>query len=86
MSIQTRVLPWASAAGAMVLVAGTIAGQAGAGAAAVPTAAPAASPAVNSNGVPLSVATFASSGLVNVMDTPVGLTCRPFAMFTALPV
>jgi hypothetical protein len=40
----------------LVLVAGTIAGQAGAGAAAVPTAAPAAAPAVNNHGVPLSVA------------------------------
>jgi hypothetical protein len=66
-SIQTRVLPWASAAGAMVLVAGTIAGQAGAGAAAVPTAAPAASPAVNSSGVPLSVAKAMNKQLADLV-------------------
>jgi len=40
----------------LVLVAGTIAGQAGAGAAAVPAAAASTTPAVNSHGVPLSVA------------------------------
>lgn len=54
-TFHTRVLPWASAAGVAVLVAGTIAGQAGAGAAA--TAAPAPAPAVNSLGVPAAAVT-----------------------------
>ncbi|HEY2834803.1 MAG TPA: hypothetical protein VGJ14_20475 [Sporichthyaceae bacterium] len=65
-SIQTRVLPWASAAGALVLVAGTIAAQAGAGAASVPSA-DSTTPAANSHGVPLSVAKAMNTQLAGLV-------------------
>jgi hypothetical protein len=51
-----------------VLVAGTIAGQAGAGAAAIPAASTATTPAVNSHGVPLSVAKAMNSQLAALVS------------------
>jgi hypothetical protein len=64
----------------LVLVAGTIAGQAGAGAAAVPTAAPATTPAVNNHGVPLSVAKAMNKQLAELVKqtkaTPAAKTAK----------
>lgn len=65
-SIQTRVLPWAGAAGVAVLVAGTIAAQAGAGAAAVP-AADSTTPAANSHAVPVAVAKAMNNQLAELV-------------------